>query len=93
MSYAGYRHRGGRGGGRRHGRGAAFWDDPCYGGLPSPRPAPDEKIVALGQSIAATFAAARLVAGDGSPEKAAKAAELLSETRKGLYRILIDETA
>ena len=92
MSYAGYRHQRGRGGGRRHGRGAAFWDAPYYGELAAPRPALDEKAVALRQSIVATFTAARLVARDGSQEKTAKAAELLDGTRKGLYRILAGET-
>lgn len=93
MSYEGYQYRGGRGGHRgRRGRGDRFWGDPYYGGPPAPRPALDERIVALRQSVFATVAAARLVAGDGSPEKAAKATELLNETRKSLYRILASET-
>lgn len=93
MSYAGYPYRGGRGGrgGGRRGRGAGFWADPYYGGPPAPWPALDEKIVALRQSIFSTFAAARLVAREGNPEKAAKATELLNETRKALYRLLIGE--
>jgi hypothetical protein len=91
MSHAGYMYRGRRGGGHR-GRGAGFWGDPYYGGPPAQWPAPDEKLVALRQSIIATFAAARQVAWEGSPEKTAKATELLNETRKGLYRILTSET-
>jgi hypothetical protein len=86
MSYAGYRRRGGRGGGS--------WDDPYYygGGYydapAAPRPAPDERLVTLRQSIFSALSAARLVAREGDPGKAAKATELLNETRKALYRIL-----
>jgi hypothetical protein len=90
MSYARYAHRGGRGGGRR-GRGAGFWGDAYYGEPLAQGPALDEKAVALRQSIVATFAAARQVAWEGRPDKAAKAAELLNETRKSLYRILAGE--
>jgi hypothetical protein len=87
MSHAGYLHRGGR----RGGRSKQFWGDPYYDGRPAWRPAPDEKLVALHQSIAATFAVARQVAREGSPEKTAKATALLDEARRSLYRILTDE--
>ena len=90
MSYAGYSHRGGRGGGYR-GRGGGFRGDPYYGGLAAPGrswPAVDENVTALRQSIMATFAAARQVARDGRPEKAAKATELLNQTRKALFKLL-----
>jgi hypothetical protein len=90
MSYAGYSHREGRGGGRR-GRGTGFREDSYYAGPAAPWPTVDEKVVALRQSVAATFAAARQVARDGSPEKAAKAAELLNQTRKALFKLLAED--
>lgn len=88
MSYAGYRYGGGWGG--RRGRGRGWWVDPYYGRPPGPWPTPNEKIEALRESIFAMFAAARQVVREGNPEKAAKATDLLNETRKGLYRILMD---
>jgi len=91
MSHAGHGYRGGRGGGRR-GRGAGFWGDAYYGDPPARGLALDEKVIELRQSVIATFAAARQVAREGSPEKTAKAAKLLDETRKSLYRILVGET-
>jgi hypothetical protein len=90
MSHAGYSHREGRGGGRR-GRGSGFRGDSYYGGLAAPWQAVDEKVIALRQSTVATFAAARQVALGGSPEKAAKATELLDQTRKALFRILAED--
>jgi DNA-binding PadR family transcriptional regulator len=47
-----------------------------------------EGAAALRQAIIATVAAARQVALDGGPEGPAKAAELLNQARKGMYRIL-----
>jgi DNA-binding PadR family transcriptional regulator len=52
----------------------------------------DEGGVSLRQAIAATNAAARQVAFEGGPDKPAKAAELLNEARKGLYRLLSGES-
>jgi hypothetical protein len=90
MSYAGYSHRRGHRG--RRGRGAEFWGDSYGRGPRMARTAPDETTGALRQSIFSAFSAARLVALDGSPQKAAKATELLDQTRKSLYRILAGET-
>lgn len=55
-------------------------------------PWPNEGRAALRQAIFSTVTAVRQVALDGSPEASAKAAELLSETRKGLYRLLAGDT-
>jgi hypothetical protein len=84
----GHRHggRGGYGGGRGYGRdrGAGFragaYDDPTA-----------ENSDVLRQAVRATVAAARQVALDGDPNRSAKAAELLNEARKGLYRLLAGE--
>ena len=89
MPHTGYSHRGGRGG--RRGRGTGTWGDPYYDGPPAPRPPADERVVALREAIAGTFAAARQVARDGRPEKAAKAADLLNQTRKALFKLLAEE--
>jgi hypothetical protein len=88
VSYPARGYRGGRGGGGHHGhgrgRGAGFRAG-AYAG-----PAP-ESAAALRQALFATVAAARQVAVDGDPDKAAKATELLNEVRKGLYRMLAGE--
>jgi hypothetical protein len=88
MSYTGHTHRGRRGGRRGHGNGAG--GDFYYGGPPVPRLAADERVAALRESVAGTVAVARLVARDGSPEKAAKAADLLNQARKALFKLLAE---
>jgi hypothetical protein len=89
VSYPARGHRGGRGGGHHghgRGRGAGFRAGAYAGAAP-------ENTTALRQALFATVAAARQVAVDGDPDKTAKAAELLNEARKGLYRLLAGEAA
>lgn len=56
-------------------------------------PAVDEQAVALHQAMAGTFGAVRQIAVEGNAENAAKATELLIETRRALYRLLAGEAA
>ena len=85
------RHRHGRRSGRGRGRRAGWRADPGYGPgayrdrLASP---PGAGLAGLRREVLATTAAARQVALAGAPDKAARAAELLSETRRALYRLL-----
>jgi hypothetical protein len=87
VSYPARGYRGGRGGGHHghgRGRGAGFRAGTYAGTAP-------ESAATLRQALFATAAAARQVAVDGDPDKAAKATELLNEVRKGLYRLLAGE--
>jgi len=51
----------------------------------------DDAIGELRHAVAATIRAVRQVGADGDAEQIAKATELLSETRRGLYRLLAGE--
>ncbi len=66
--------------------GTAYLDR--LGSRPGPWGPPGTGLPALHQATRAIAAAAREVARDGDGEKAAKAAGLLNETRKALYRLL-----
>lgn len=87
-----YPYRAGHGGGRRRGRGARDWAGPWFGGGPVPWGPPGPGLPALHQAVLAIAAAAREVARDGDQEKTAKAAELLNEARKAMYRLLTGDT-
>ena len=76
-------HRHGRRGGSGRGRRAGWRADLRYG----PGVDPDSR-AGLHREVLATTAAARQVALAGRPDKAVRATELLSETRRALYRLL-----
>jgi hypothetical protein len=83
----------GYGGGRRGGHHGHHRGH--HGGFyaEGPVPALDEQTVALHQAMAGTFGAVRQIAVEGNTENAAKATELLIETRRALYRLLAGEAA
>jgi hypothetical protein len=83
----------GYGGGRRGHRHGGYYGGGYAGGPVPPWPAFDENTVALHQAIAATFGAARQIAREGNAENTARATELLTETRRALYRLLAGEAA
>jgi hypothetical protein len=82
----------GYGEGRRGGRRGGHWGGSYAGPPVGPWQVPDEKTVALHEAVASTFGAVRQVAREGNAENTARATELLTETRKALYRLLAGES-